>query len=158
MITIREANKDDAKNIYNLVYALAEYEKEPEGVKLIVADYEKFLHMEKQLFNCFIAEDEGKAIGLALWYVVFSTWTGPNMFLEDLFVLPDYRGEGVGRMLLKSILAIADERGYGRVRWDVIDFNEPAKKVYRKLGARHVQNWEHWRLEGDQIKKALENL
>lgn len=158
MISVREINKNDASVIHGLVLGLAKYEKEPEGVLTTVEDYQRFLNEDNPPFSGFIAEDEGKPIGMAIWDQNFSTWTGKNMFLEDFFVLPEYRSKGVGRMLLREIFKTAIDNGYYRIRWDVIDFNEPAKKIYRKLGAKRKDTWEHWRLEGDEIQIALDSL
>jgi GNAT superfamily N-acetyltransferase len=91
-------------------------------------------------------------VGFALWFRTFSTWLGvASIYLEDLFVEPDARGGGYGRALLTALAAVAVERGYGRVEWSVLNWNEPAQGFYRKLGARPQDEWTVWRLTGDAL-------
>lgn len=94
-----------------------------------------------------MAEDGGEVVGFALWFVNFSTWLGRHgLYLEDLYVRPSHRGSGLGRALLETLVGIAKERGYGRVEWAVLDWNEPAQGFYRTLGAEPMDDWTVWRL------------
>ena len=91
-------------------------------------------------------------MGFALWFRTFSTWNGTaSIYLEDLFVLPEERGGGHGRALLTELAAIAVERGYGRVEWSVLNWNEPAHGFYRRLGAAPQDEWTVWRLTGPAL-------
>jgi ribosomal protein S18 acetylase RimI-like enzyme len=108
--------------------------------------------------SCLLAENEPAAgartvVGFALWFRTFSTWNGTaSIYLEDLFVLPEERGGGHGRALLTELAVIAVERGYGRVEWSVLNWNEPAQGFYRKLGAAPQDEWTVWRLTGPALK------
>jgi GNAT superfamily N-acetyltransferase len=153
---IREARPGDVPVIVQLVHELAAYEREPEAV---VATEE---HVQTALFgpdpraHCLVAEtDGGEVVGFAVWFLNFSTWLGVHgIYLEDLFVRPSARGAGHGRRLLTALARIAVERGYGRVEWSVLDWNETAQGFYRSLGAAPMDEWTVWRLTG----RALEEL
>ena len=106
-------------------------------------------------FECLIAEDGDTALGFALFYRSYSTWLGrPALFLEDFFVEQKHRGRGVGLTLIRRLAAIVRERGYSRLEWRVLDWNEPAHRFYRSIGAFPIDEWTVWRVEGD----ALEHL
>ncbi len=101
---------------------------------------------------CHIAEVDGEVAGFALWYLTFSTWVGRHgIYLEDLFVRPAFRGRGVGVALLRTLARTAAERGYQRVEWAVLDWNQPAIDFYRRAGARPMDEWTVFRLTGDAL-------
>ena len=101
---------------------------------------------------CHIAEVEGEVAGFALWYLTFSTWVGRHgIYLEDLFVRPAFRGRGVGVALLRTLARTAAERGYRRVEWAVLDWNQPAIDFYRRAGATPMDEWTVFRLTGDAL-------
>jgi GNAT superfamily N-acetyltransferase len=103
---------------------------------------------------CLVAEHDGEVVGLALWFLNFSTWVGRHgVYLEDLFVRPSARGTGLGKALLLRLVEIARERGYGRVEWSVLDWNVDAQGFYRALGAKPMDEWTVWRLDEDAINR-----
>jgi len=101
---------------------------------------------------CHLAELDGEVIGMALWYVNFSTWTGNSgMYLEDLYVREEHRGQGAGGALMKELARLCVARGYGRFEWSVLDWNTPSIDFYRSLGARPLDEWTTYRLHGDAL-------
>ena len=157
VITLREAVPGDEAAILRLVRALAEYEREPEAVKACAADFTAALFGADAVAGCVLAEVDGAAVGLALWFRNFSTWTGRSgLYLEDLFVEPHARGLGVGRALLVHLAGIAVSRGWARFEWSVLDWNAPAIGFYRALGARPMDEWTVMRLEGEALRRLAE--
>ena len=111
------------------------------------ADFAIALFGERPSVFCHVAEVDGAVAGFAVWFLNFSTWLGRHgVYLEDLYVRPSFRGRGLGRALLETLIGIARERGYGRVEWWVLDWNEPAHAFYRSLGAEPMDEWTVWRL------------
>jgi len=156
---IRPATVDDLAVVVSLVHELATYEREPDAVVATEDHFRTALFGPDPLAHCLVAEaDSGEAgsgdiVGFAIWFVNFSTWLGTHgIYLEDLFVRPQARGAGHGRALLTELARIAVERGYGRVEWAVLDWNEPAQGFYRGLGAAPQDDWTVWRLTGDALK------
>lgn len=150
---IRSAVPTDVPTILRLIADLAEYEREPEAAKATEAQLHTALFGEHPAVFALIAEDEtGSAVGFALYFLNFSTWNGTHgIYLEDLFVLPEARGGGYGRALLRELARIAIERGYGRVEWSVLDWNEPSIGFYKSLGAVPMDEWTTMRLTGDAL-------
>jgi GNAT superfamily N-acetyltransferase len=149
---IRAARPHDVAVIHRLVRELADYEREPEAVVATEEHFRTALFGPNPLAHCLVAEGDGDVVGFALYFVNFSTWLGTHgIYLEDLFVRPTARGAGHGRALLTELARIAVERGYGRVEWSVLDWNEPAKGFYAALGARPQDDWTVWRLTGDAL-------
>jgi GNAT superfamily N-acetyltransferase len=152
---IRPARRDDVPTILALVRELASYEREPDAVTATEADLASALFGPQPAIFATIAEHEGDVAGFALWFLNFSTWLGRHgIYLEDIYVRPELRGHGYGRALLIELAAIADARGYGRVEWSVLDWNESAHRFYASLGAVPMHGWTTWRLTGE----ALPNL
>ncbi len=143
--------------IRSLIHELAVYEREPEQAKATEQQLHDALFGPDAVASCLLAEDGGSAgrvVGFALWFRTFSTWNGTaSIYLEDLFVLPDARGGGHGRALLTELAAIAVQRGYGRVEWSVLNWNEPAHGFYRRLGAAPQDEWTVWRLTGEALEE-----
>lgn len=159
MLRIRDATPDDVPTILRLIRALAEYEREPGAVVATPELIARHLFGEERRAECVIAEVEGEggpaAAGFALFFHNFSTWLGrPGLYLEDLFVLPEHRGLGIGRALLAHLARIAVERGCGRMEWAVLDWNEPAIGFYRKLGAVPMDEWTVYRLAGEALRRV----
>jgi GNAT superfamily N-acetyltransferase len=145
--SIRLATAGDVSIILSLVRELAVYEREPDAVVATEADLHASLFGADAVASCLIAELDGEVVGFALWFRNFSTWQGrPGIYLEDLFVRPSARGSGLGKALLLRLVEIARERGYRRVEWSVLDWNEPAIGFYRSLGATPNDEWTTWRL------------
>lgn len=149
---IREATPDDVPVLLQLVRELAAYEREPDAVVATEADLHEALFGPDAVARCHVAEHDGEVVGFALWYRTFSTWTGkPGLWLEDLFVRPAARGTGLGKALLVSLAKVCAERGWTRLEWWVLDWNEPAQGFYRSLGARPEDDWTVWRVSGTDL-------
>ncbi len=153
-LSVRAATPDDAETILRFIRGLAEYEREPDAVKATAADLRAQMASAAPPFECLLAEDGTNAIGFALFFRSYSTWLGqPLLFLEDFFVDEKYRGRGAGRLLIKRLALIADERGCRRLEWRVLDWNQPAQRFYRSIGAYPLDQWTVWRLEGDALDR-----
>jgi GNAT superfamily N-acetyltransferase len=136
-----------------LIGDLAEYERARHEVELTEADLHDALFGPAPAVFALVAESGGEVVGLALWFLSFSTWLGRHgIYLEDLYVRSEHRGHGLGRALLAALAAIAVERGYGRVEWAVLDWNEPALAFYRSIGAVAMHEWTTNRLTGDALR------
>ena len=156
-MSVREATAADVPDILGLVRDLADYERELDQVEATEEDFRRLMFPEEGLATAFghVAEVDGEVVGMALWYVTFSTWTGGNgIWLEDLYVAPEHRGSGLGRDLLAALARICVERGYQRLEWWVLDWNEPSIGFYRSLGAAPYDEWTTYRL-GDEALAAL---
>jgi GNAT superfamily N-acetyltransferase len=139
MVTIRKAQHTDLSAIFALVQELAEYEKAPEAVITSVATYEK--DFAEGIFEAIVAEYEGEVIGTALYYMGFSTWKGKMLYLEDFVVKATHRRFGAGQLLFDEFLAIAKAKGCSLVKWQVLDWNEPALQFYVKNDAIIEKEW-----------------
>lgn len=147
MRTIRKATPADAELIHRFIVELAVYEREPDAVEVTPEVLAAQLSADVPPFECVIAEEGDEPVGFALFFATYSTWRGaPGLYLEDLYVTPEYRHRGHGRALLAHLAAIATERGCGRFEWSVLDWNEPAIGFYQALGARPVSDWTRFRL------------
>jgi GNAT superfamily N-acetyltransferase len=147
MGSIRAAHATDVPTILQLIRELAEYEREPDAVVATEGGIAAALFGADAFCTCHVAELDGEVVGFALWFRNFSTWLGkPGIYLEDLFIKPSARGSGLGKDLLRSLVDVARERGYGRVEWSVLDWNEPAIGFYRSIGAIPNEEWTTWRL------------
>lgn len=151
---IRLAQPADAADIHRLIFELAVYEKAPEQMVATLEQIENSLFSEKPTAFCHVAEVEGKIVGMALWFLNYSTWLGkPGIYLEDLFVQPEYRGHGIGKSFMKTLAQICIERGYERFQWWVLDWNEPSIDFYKSLGAVPMDEWTVFRLSGGALEK-----
>jgi GNAT superfamily N-acetyltransferase len=151
---IRSATPDDVPAVLAMVRELAEYEHARHEALATEAQLRAALFGEHPAVFAHIAEDDetGEAVGFALWFLNFSTWQGKHgIYLEDLYVRPYARGGGHGRALLTRLAQIAVERGYGRVEWSVLDWNEPSIGFYKSLGAVPMDEWTGFRLTGDSL-------
>ncbi|MDQ0734587.1 GNAT superfamily N-acetyltransferase [Arthrobacter agilis] len=154
-MTIREARPADVPVILQLIHDLALYEREPDAVKNTVESLEDALFGDRPTIFAHVAETGGRVQGFALWFLNYSTWEGVNgIYLEDLYVRPEARGAGHGKALLGHLARIAAERGYARVEWSVLDWNEPSIRFYEQLGARPQSGWSTFRLTGSALAEA----
>ena len=152
---VRVATPEDVPDILRLIRELAIYEREPDAVATTEDDLRNWLFGPDPVASVLVAELRGRAVGIALWFRTYSTWTGvPGIHLEDLFVEPEHRGSGLGRALLAGLARIALDRGYARLEWAVLDWNEPSIAFYEALGAQPMKEWATYRLAGE----ALESL
>ena len=149
---IRAATRGDVPEILRLIGALAEYEKLSAmavGTEAMLAEQ---LFGARPAAECLVAERGGRAVGFALFFTTFSTFLcKPGLYLEDLFVEPGQRGHGIGKALLKSLAALAVQRGCGRFEWRVLDWNEPSIKFYESLGATVMPEWELVRMTAPEF-------
>lgn len=152
-MAVRQAVEADLDAIIALVHALAEYEREPDAVRLERERLRAHLFGPRPFAEVLMAATEsGETAGFALFFHNYSTWEGrPGIWLEDLFVQPALRGRGYGRELLAAIARIAVARGCARFEWSVLDWNEPSIGFYRALGARPMDEWTTFRLEGSAL-------
>jgi GNAT superfamily N-acetyltransferase len=155
---IRLATEADVPTILSLIRALALYEREPDAVQLGEAELRRDGFGPQPLFECLIAEeDTGEAAGFALYFPIYSTWRGPSLHLEDLFVQPQHRGSGIGKALLARVAAIAMERGCSRMQWDVLDWNTPAIEFYQSRGAIMLEPWRIMRVTGAALARLAKS-
>lgn len=154
-VEVRAARPGDVPAILQFAKDLAAYEREPDAVVATEADIAAALFGERPVAEALIAEIDGEAQGFAIFYTSFSTWTGkPGFWLDDLYVNPAARGWGAGTALLKAIAALAVERGYARFEWWVLDWNAPSIGFYKAMGARAMDEWTVYRLDGDALTAA----
>ena len=156
MLTIRAATIDDAPLLRQLIWELADYEKEPDEVRVTAADLARDGFGPDPQFRALIAEWEGRPAGYAVFLRFYSTWTGRRMYLEDVFVRPQFRSRGIGRSLMARVAAIAQEEECTAIGWEVLDWNQNAIDVYRSLGAEFLENWKLMILRGDSLRKLAE--
>ena len=167
--TLRPAAPADVPAILGLIRELAAYERAPDAVKNTVEALTEQLFGENPAIFAHVVEDHGTDVGtdagpadvaqgspriagFALWFLNYSTWEGTHgIYLEDLYVRPEARGLGYGKALLQELARIAVERGYARVEWSVLKWNEPSIGFYRGLGARPMEEWDTFRLTGDAL-------
>src|SRR6267154_3286542 len=154
---IRPACVEDVPVILQLIRDLAAYERAPDEVHATEEQLVEVLFGERPAAEVLLAFEEQSAVGFAVYFHNFSTWLGrPGLYLEDLFVKPDKRGKGYGRALLVELAKIARDRGCGRMEWAVLDWNEPAIKFYRSLGAKPMHEWTVFRLTREEIARLAE--
>ncbi|AMM32620.1 Mycothiol acetyltransferase [Sinomonas atrocyanea] len=153
---LRAAEPADVPVILDLIHELAVYEKEPDAVKNTVEALTAQLFGENPAIFAHVIEEDragaGEVMGFALWFLNYSTWEGTHgIYLEDLYVRPAARGRGYGKALLAELARIAVERGYARVEWAVLKWNEPSIGFYRSLGAVPMEEWDTFRLTGGAL-------
>jgi len=151
---IRMAQPADVEDIHRLIYELAVYEKAPEEMVATIDQINTSLFVANPVAFCHVAEADGKVVGIALWFLNYSTWLGKaGIYLEDLFVQPEYRGHGIGKGFMQTLAALCVERGYERFQWWVLDWNKPSIDFYQSFGAVPMDEWTVFRLSGDALKK-----
>jgi len=153
-LTIRPATKDDTGEILNFIRALAAYEREPDAVQATEEDLLRHGFGHNPYYACLIAEQDGAPAGFALYFFDYSTWLGkPGLYLEDIFVHPEYRGRGIGKALLQRLAGVALEKGCARMKWEVLDWNTPAIEFYSSMGAELQREWLNVRLSGEALHR-----
>lgn len=153
-MNIRVAVPADAQAIHQLIYELAIYEKAPHEVIATVADIEQSLFSHSPVAFAHVAEVEGQIVGIAIWFLNYSTWLGkPGLYLEDLFVKPEFRSLGIGMGFMQTLAAICVERGYERFQWWVLDWNTPSIDFYKSIGAVAMDEWTVFRLSGSALNE-----
>lgn len=152
-LTIRKGRKEDVPEVLSLIKELALYEKAPEQVTLTLEELEADGFGPSPIYGLFVAEKNGKVIGIALYYEKYSTWQGRCIFLEDIIVTEKERGNGVGHQLFQAVIGVAKERNSARMEWQVLDWNEPAINFYRKYSANLDGEWLNGKLTRQQIQE-----
>jgi GNAT superfamily N-acetyltransferase len=152
---VREARESDLERIRELIVDLATYERAAHEVKTTTEQLRAALFGAQPAAYALVAESDHEVVGFALYFRNFSTWEGVHgLYLEDLYVMPEHRGSGLGKALLMSLAGLAVERGYARLEWAVLDWNQPAIDFYRSLGAVAMDEWTVYRLNGKSLAAA----
>jgi GNAT superfamily N-acetyltransferase len=153
-LSIRRGTRRDVPTIVSLIRGLAQYERLVHEVAITPAQARRHGFGRRPYFETLICRRGRRPVGLALYFFTYSTFLGrPSLYLEDLFVLPEERGRGAGRALLRALGKIAMARGCGRMEWTVLDWNAPAIRFYRRIGARLHKEWIHTRLTGAPLRR-----
>jgi GNAT superfamily N-acetyltransferase len=151
---IRPARTEDSAAIANLVRELAVYEKLEQFARATAEDFREHLFGARPFALAFMAEVDSEPVGFALAFPTFSTFRGqPGLYLEDLYVKPEHRGKGIGKALLATLAKLARDRGFGRLEWSVLNWNEPSIGFYRSLGARPLDEWTVYRLDDGALDR-----
>jgi GNAT superfamily N-acetyltransferase len=152
--TIRTATPEDIPQILTFIRALAAYEREPDAVTATEGDLLRDGFGPNPFYFCLIAEIDGQPAGFAFYFFNYSTWMGrPGLYLEDLFVHPEFRGLGIGKALLQEVAAIAVEKNCPRLQWEVLDWNTPAIDFYSAMGAEFMDTWRNVRVAGVALQR-----
>jgi GNAT superfamily N-acetyltransferase len=153
-LKIRPAKREDAGAILQLIKDLAFYEKAPDEVKATEKEILETIFAPSPSVFADLIEIEGQVVAMAIWFLNYSTWQGKHgIYLEDLYVKPEFRGRGYGKALLQHLARICVERGYGRFQWWVLDWNSPAIEFYKGLGAEAMDEWTVYRVSGEKLKE-----
>jgi GNAT superfamily N-acetyltransferase len=154
-VTLRPATPEDVPEILAMIRELAQYERALSEVVATEEHLRRTLFADQpSVFGHVAVSPDGEVAGMAVWYLSYSTWLGShNIYLEDLYVRPGHRGSGVGRHLLQTLAAICVERGYERLEWWVLDWNESARSFYSSLGAEALTEWIPYRVRGDALHR-----
>jgi len=151
---IRDATPDDAATILGFITDLAIFEKAEDQVEATVESLTTSLFGADAVTGAVILEADGVAAGFAIWFQNYSTWQARNgLYLEDLYIGPDHRGSGAGRLLLRHLARIAVSKGCGRFEWSVLDWNAPAIRLYDAIGAEPQTEWIRYRMSGDKLRE-----
>jgi len=157
--TIRPAVRADVRTILDFIHALARYEREPDAVVATEQDLLRDGFGDQPYYSCLIAEEDGAPAGFAFYFFDYSTWLGrPGLYLEDLFVHPEFRGRGIGKALLQRVAAVAVEKGCPRMKWEVLDWNTPAVDFYAAMGAEFLDTWRNVKLSGEALHRLASGV
>ncbi|MBF6141737.1 GNAT family N-acetyltransferase [Nocardia farcinica] len=149
---IRRATPADVPDLVRLVHDLAEYERARHECTLTTEQLHTALFGPAPALFAHVAEDDGRVVGCAIWFLNFSTWDGVHgIYLEDLYVEPGTRGQGLGKALIAALAKEAVDNGYSRVAWSVLTWNTPSIEFYRSLGAQEQHEWVGYRLSGPEL-------
>ena len=152
-MNIRPARKEEVDIVLQLIHDLAHYEKAPDEVEATEKELLTTIFAEELRVFCDLVEVDGDIAGMAIWFLNYSTWQGKHgIYLEDLFIKPEFRGRGFGKALLQHLARICEEKGYGRFQWWVLDWNSPAIEFYRSLGAVAMDEWTVYRVSGEALQ------
>ncbi|HYG92170.1 MAG TPA: GNAT family N-acetyltransferase [Nocardioides sp.] len=149
---IREVTPDDVPDVLRLIKELAEYERDPDAVVNTEDLLRTTLFGEAPVASALVAVVDGAVVGLAIWFRTYSTWTGvAGLHLEDLYVMPEHRGSGLGKAFFTALARIAVDRDYARFEWAVLDWNTPSIGFYDAIGGRRMKDWITYRIDGARL-------
>ena len=150
---IRPAKREEVGEVLQLIQDLATYEKAPEQVEASKDDLLNTIFAKDPRVFCDLVEVDGQIAGMAIWFLNYSTWQAKHgIYLEDLYIKPEFRARGYGKALLKHLAQICDKEGYGRLQWWVLDWNSPAIEFYKSFGAEAMDEWTVYRTSGQALK------
>ena len=150
---IRPAKREEVGDVLQLIQDLATYEKAPDQVEASRDDLLNTIFAKEPRVFCDLVEVDGQIAGIAIWFLNYSTWQAKHgIYLEDLYIKPEFRARGYGKALLKHLAQICDREGYGRLQWWVLDWNSPAIEFYRSFGAEAMDEWTVYRTSGQALK------
>ena len=150
---IRPAKREEVGDVLQLIQDLATYEKAPDQVEASRDDLLNTIFAKEPRVFCDLVEVDGQIAGMAIWFLNYSTWQAKHgIYLEDLYIKPEFRAKGYGKALLKHLAQICDKEGYGRLQWWVLDWNSPAIEFYRSFGAEAMDEWTVYRTSGQALK------
>jgi GNAT superfamily N-acetyltransferase len=152
-MAIRRGEKKDLPQVLNLVKELAIYEKAPNEVEVTVSQMEEWGFGSDKIFDLFVAENNGKIVGMALYYYKYSTWKGKCLFLEDIIVTENERKNGFGKLLFDAVVQVAKKDKVKRMEWQVLEWNEPAIKFYKKTNTVFDDEWVNCKLTYEELQK-----
>jgi len=150
-ISVRKGLKSDLSAALALIKELALYENAPDEVIVTIEDMERDGFGGNPVFNFFVAEVDGKIVGISLYYVKYSTWKGKCIFLEDIIVTEQYRKHGIGKKLFDEVVRVSKEQNVQRLEWQILDWNEPAIRFYEKINSNLNKEWINCKLTKEQI-------
>ena len=154
--SLRKATKSDLKSVLDLVKELALYEKAPQEVTVTLADYER--DFDQHIFDIIVAEQENEIVGIAFYYMTYSTWKGKMLFLEDFVVKEELRGKGIGKLLFKAYLEEAQKLNVSLAKWQVLDWNEPAINFYEKYNSTIEKEWYNGKIFKNEFKEIIKSM
>ena len=150
---IRPAKREEVGEVLQLIQDLATYEKAPDQVEASEDDLLNTIFAKEPRVFCDLVEVDGQIAGMAIWFLNYSTWQAKHgIYLEDLYIKPEFRARGYGKALLKHLAQICDREGYGRLQWWVLDWNSPAIEFYKSFGAEAMDEWTVYRTSGQALK------
>ena len=150
---IRPAKREEVGEVLQLIQDLATYEKAPDQVEASRDDLLNTIFAKEPRVFCDLVEVDGQIAGMAIWFLNYSTWQAKHgIYLEDLYIKPEFRARGYGKALLKHLAQICDKEGYGRLQWWVLDWNSPAIEFYKSFGAEAMDEWTVYRTSGQALK------
>ncbi len=157
MLKIREALRQDCPAILDLIKGLALYEKAPEEVTISLQELEDAGFGKNPVWRAFVAENDTDIVGFALYYVRFSTWKGQRMYLEDLYIREEFRGQGLGKLLFDRLIQETKDKGFKGMVWQVLDWNTPAINFYKKYKASFDAEWINVSIEAGELAAITNN-
>lgn len=158
MVTIREGKRADCPAVYQLIQELAVYEKAADQVEITEEELAEDGFGLDAIYHLLVAEQDDQIIGIALYYIKYSTWKGKCVYLEDLIVTEKYRGVGAGKLLFEELIKIAAKLNAGRMEWQVLDWNEPAIGFYKKYNAELDGEWFNAKFRREQLQELSKKL